>query len=224
MSNLSSSTLFHFTSSLDVIEKILDGGIKYGMFAEKFPKGKMAYFIRGISFCNIPLSMISEHVDWYGKYAIGIKRRKLREMGVSPVFYIHSGTKLFPSSKNVSTLINNPFLCYLKQYLGYQFHKTEQKYLKKSFIDEKEWRIFAGTPSIEKYDSMEALEERRKLKDDNTPTEEPLKVSLDMIEYIILESAADFGDFDDYLKSRFPEDRERFLPKVLFYSQIKKDF
>lgn len=105
MSNLSSQTLFHFTPSLDNLKGILSGGIRYGMFAEKLPKGKMAYFVRGISFCNIPLSMISEHVDWYGTYAIGLKRSKLREIGTSPVFYVHSDTKMFPTKERSRSLL-----------------------------------------------------------------------------------------------------------------------
>ena len=225
MSNLSSTTLFHFTSSLDVIRKILLGGIKYGMFAEKLPKGNLAYFVRGISFCNIPLSMISEHVEWYGKYALGIKRPALRSLGVSPVFYVHSDTKMYPSGKTAENdLLGNPFLCYLKQHLGYQYHKTKKKYQRKSFYDEKEWRIFAGNPTIDHYTSLINLESLRQKKDLVTPTVPPLHVTLDMIEYIILDSSSDFDAFDSFLKTSFPAERDSFLTKIMYYSQIRKDF
>ena len=155
MSNLSSQTLFHFTPSIDNLKSILSGGIRYGMFAEKLPARNVAYFIRGISFCNIPLSMISEHVKWYGSYAIGLKRSKLREKGTSPVFYVHSDTKQMPAGKGSKDLLRkNPFLCYLKQHFGYQYNRTEKKYRSKRFYDEKEWRLFAGDPIIENYSYM----------------------------------------------------------------------
>lgn len=225
MPNLSSTTLFHFTSSLDVLQKILLGGIKYGMFAEKLPKGNLAYFVRGISFCNIPLSMISEHVEWYGKYALGIKRPALRALGVSPVFYVHSDSRKYPAGKDaVKELMANPFLCYLKQHLGYQFHRTKKQYLRKSFYDEKEWRIFTGMPTIESYSSLIHLDNLRHQKALMTPTEDPLKISLDMIEYIILESHSDFKSFDMFLKTHFSAERDLLLPKILYYSQIRKDF
>ena len=225
MPNLSSTTLFHFTSSLDVIQKILLGGIKYGLFAEKLPKGNLAYFVRGISFCNIPLSMISEHVEWYGHYAIGIKRSALRALGASPVFYVHSDTRKYPSGKDADIeLLNNPFLCYLKQHLGYQYHRVKNSYLRKSFYDEKEWRIFAGTPTIDRYTSLVNLEGIRRHKDLLTPSISPLRINLDMIGYIILDSSSDFAPFDSFLKTNFPAERDNYLTKILFYSQIRKDF
>ncbi len=225
MSNLSSQTLFHFTPSLENLKSILVGGIKYGMFAEKLPKGHLAYFIRGISFCNIPLSMISEHVQWYGYYAIGLKRSKLRSLGASPVFYVHSGTKLFPGGKKAKDLLlNNPFLCYLKQHFGYQYNKTSNKYQSKKFYDEKEWRLFAGNPFLEKYSSLKNLEDIRQIKDASVPVEPEMKVTVDMIEYIILRKPEDFNDFDVFLRNQFGAEREIYLTKILYYTQISKDF
>jgi len=225
MSVLSSQTLFHFTSSLENLKSILSGGIRYGMFAEKLPKGKLAYFVRGISFCNIPLSMISEHVDWYGTYALGLKRSKIREMGGSPVFYVHSDTKMFPGGQGaISVLLNNPFLCYLKQHLGYQYHKSEGKYRLKKFYDEKEWRLFVGTPSIERYTNQTDLENIRKRNEGKAPVQVPLTILPDMIEYIILEKPNDFVDFDTFLKKNFPAQRDDLLTKILYYTQIKRDF
>ena len=60
MSNLNSETLFHFTSKLENPNSILLKGLRYGMFGEKIPGTKMAYFIRGISFCNIPLWQVED--------------------------------------------------------------------------------------------------------------------------------------------------------------------
>ena len=194
------------------------------MFAEKLPARNVAYFIRGISFCNIPLSMISEHVKWYGSYAIGLKRSKLREKGTSPVFYVHSDTKQMPAGKGSKDLLRkNPFLCYLKQHFGYQYNRTEKKYRSKRFYDEKEWRLFAGDPIIENYSSLEDLENIRVNFDAIVPAEPELKITSDMIEYIILEKPNDLKEFDDFLKNNV-NDRDNYLTKILFYTQIRKDF
>lgn len=226
MANLSSDTLFHFTSGLDVLQQILKGGLRYGMFAEKFPISKTAYFIRGISFCNIPLSMISEHVEWYGKYAVGVKRSYLREMGASPVFYVHSKTKMFPKGEDaIKSLLENPFLCYIKQHYGKQFHKGQNVYKYKKFYDEKEWRMFAGKSVIERYATSSDLEKMRKEKDKTEPLVNSLVLAPSIIEYIILEKPQDFVFFNSFLHRHFSSDeREILLPKVLYCSQILNDF
>lgn len=225
MSNLSSVTLFHFTSSLEALKSILSGGVRYGLFAEKLPISGWAYFTRGISFCNIPLSMISEHAEWYGKYAVGVKRSSLREVGASPVFYVHAKTKRFPNGNVVQkSLLDNPFLCYIKQHYGKQYHKSSGVYKYKKFYDEKEWRVFVGDPTIEKYSSLVDLEDIRIAKDKIVPEEKPLFLEKEMIEYIILEKQNDFPEFDSFLKRQFHKERDEYLPKILYYSQIRKDF
>lgn len=226
MPNISSKTLFHFTSSLDNLKAILSGGIRYGMFAEKIPiRPHLAYFVRGISFCNIPLSMVSEHVDWYGKYAIGLRRSLLREQGASPVFYVHSKTRQLPKGSNAASLLqNNPFLCLMKQHYGTQFHKNKGEYVFKHFDNEKEWRICEGPTHIEPYTTTDKLEKSRRTKDKNEKNYKALSIPVDSIEYIILEKPSDFDDFKSFIEKYSLEDREKYLTKILFYSQIKNDF
>lgn len=222
MPNLSSVTLFHFTDSLENLKSILKGGLRYGMFGEKLPIKSLAYFVRGISFCNIPLSMISEHVEWYGRYAIGLKRSAMRMVGVSPVFYIHSKTKTLPVDKK--GFEDNPSLGFFKQYYGSQYHKIARKYKYKSFYNEKEWRVFSGKAEIENYSDDPDLDRIRKKKDRTVPEVTPLKITDDMIEYIILKSPDDFMEFDEFLKDEYKDKREILLTRILYYSQIKKDF
>lgn len=225
MSNLSSETLFHFTSSLDNLQGILKDGIRYGVFAEKLPTRHLAYFVRGISFCNIPLSMISDHVEWYGKYAIGLKRSVLRDIGASPVFYVHSQTKSLPQGSDaVDKYKTLPFLCFLKQYLGKQFNKSEGDYKRKTFYDEKEWRVFSGKAEVAKYARLLELEEMRRNKEKKIPGVPPLRINVDMMEYIILEKPTDFATFDTFLKSHCAKERDSYLTKILYYSQVRKDF
>ena len=56
--------------------------------------------------------------------------------------------------------------------------------------------------------------------------EEPpkLKITADMIEYIILEAPVDLDPFKGFLKKAFADQYEDMVSKVLFYKQIRRDF
>ena len=233
MSLLSSYTLFHFTSTLGRLMSILEGGLRYSWVAEKLPTPGLAYLVRSACFCNIPLSMIGEHVEWYGKYAIGLKRRALRDRGASPVFYMHSDTALIYKRKDaMGKYADENFLPYFKTYYGAQKPSGSEKYKMKKFYDEKEWRLFVKPSEVVRYANLDNLEEIRKKKadaDQAGPTagnEEPpkLKISADMIEYIILEDPADLDPFKVFLKNAFTAQYEDMVSKVLFYKQIRRDF
>lgn len=225
MSLLSSYSLFHFTSSLNNLESILKGGIRYSWVAEKLPIRGVGYLLQSICFCNIPLSMIEEHVEWYGKYAIGVKRSALRAKGASPVFYLHSDSALLYKGKNAIDNYNKErFLPYFKQFFGAQFHPTRKSYSKKKFYDEKEWRLFTGNPEVVRYKDLFDLEQQREEKKSAVTTWKALPINPDMIEYIILEKPDDMTSFKDFLKKNFASQMEDMLTKVLFYSQIRRDF
>jgi hypothetical protein len=72
-----SHTLFHFTDSIDTLLSILQSGFWPRYCAEDFrwyneAMGYVSYPI--VSFCDIPLTRIREHTDFYGKFGIGMSR------------------------------------------------------------------------------------------------------------------------------------------------------
>ena len=214
MSVLSSFSLFHFTSSLNNLESILQGGLKYSLIAEKLPMRGVAYLLHSICFCNIPLSMIEEHVEWYGKYAIGFKRTALRSIGASPVFYLHSDSSLLNKGKNaIESYKNERFLPYFKQFYGAQYHPLYNAYKKKYFYDEKEWRLFAGEAEVIKYKDLEDLDAQRKKKNVSANSSKVLLLNPGMIEYIILETPDDLPSFKCFLRDHFPLNVEDMLTK-----------
>ena len=225
MSLLSSYSLFHFTSSLDTLQSILKGGLRYSWVAEKLPIRGIGYLLQSICFCNIPLSMIEEHVEWYGKYAIGFKRTALRAKGASPVFYLHSDSALLYKGKNAfNNYRQERFLPYFKQFYGEQYHPKYGTYKKKLFYDEKEWRLFTGAVELVRFKDQADLENKRLEKKNNTKDWKVLPIDPDMIEYIILEKPDDLAPFKDFLRKHFAPNVEDMLTKVLFYSQIRRDF
>lgn len=226
MSNLSSNSLFHFTSSYSDLESILKNGLEYRWVAEKLPTPGLSYLIPMTCFCNIPLSMIEEHVDWYGKFAIGFKRSALRALGASPVFYLHSDSALvYKGVKSIDKYKRERFLPYFKQFYGKQFHRGLLRYKYKKFYDEKEWRLFTGDPEIITYKDLIDLDNKRQAKKDSFPVAaKPLSITLDMIEYIILENRNYLPLFKTFVSDTYPGMVEDAMVKVLFYNQIRRDF
>jgi hypothetical protein len=99
METLSSNTLFHFTSSASYLVSILQEGFKPRYCLEDF---SMFEFILGkeftelavpmVSFCDIPLSKVKDHVGKYGSFGIGLtKEWGIREK-VSPLIYVNESS------------------------------------------------------------------------------------------------------------------------------------
>lgn len=235
-SNLSSYTLFHFTSSYDIIEKILTPssnnrikGFKFSKIYEKISGTKLAYFVDSISFCDIPLSMVKNHVNWYGAYAIGIKRKALKELGASPVYYSHSKTAGIPhnsKSKSLDFYKSSPwFTSRLKQVYGNQvFDNNGKLYFKKrKFYNELEWRIVGNVEQMEIItykNEQELIQYRQNILQSNLAN---IEVNIDDIEYIILEKSADLKSFITFVSKYYPDLQNEFLAKVLLYEKLKND-
>lgn len=222
MSNLSSYTLSHFTSSLHNLESILKQGLEYHTIAEKIPGRKFAYYVDCICFCNIPLSQIGEHLRWYGYYGVGIKRSFLKESGCSPVLYAHSNSPFFPKGNSLvakkayeSMLVTG----FIKRDMGKQVPKGKRKAVTKVFSDEKEWRIIKGTPRVYQVDNLSEMYALKQCHISN----QPIIISPNEIEYIIVPND-DYQAFYAWLTTTFPMSYVDYLPKILTAQQILRDF
>ncbi|MBQ8422446.1 MAG: hypothetical protein IJX11_09325 [Bacteroidales bacterium] len=234
--NISSQTLFHFTSSYNVIEKILSpssgqkiSGFKFSKIYEKIAGTKLAYFVDSISFCDIPLSMVKNHVNWYGAYAIGIKRSALKILGASPVFYSHSKTDRIPHNSNSNSIEffkSSPwFTSRLKQVYGKQvFENDGELYFKnRKFYNEREWRIVGNIEQMEVVsykNESELIQYRKQIAPSYLPN---VEVAIDDIEYIILEKSTDLPNFVSFVSTHYPTLQNEFLTKVLLYDKLKND-
>lgn len=96
MSRINSSSLFHFTSSKNVLFKILRTGIRFSYCYESFGKGK-GMAIPMICFCDIPLMRSLDHRSKYGDYAIGFNKEYLMSHSggqLNPIQYVTSPLNL----------------------------------------------------------------------------------------------------------------------------------
>ena len=164
--NVSSQVLFHFTKSLNAIKSIL----KEGFFPHFCPEYTLEqvdkeladaglppkYSIPMVSFCDLPLSLVSNHLNNYGNFGIGLKKSWGLHNGLAPVIYTHSKAKTRPPMSRLfhSSLAENKdksskdmeFLAaYSKPYEGPAWRDGKvQKNVR--FYDEREWRFVPPVP------------------------------------------------------------------------------
>lgn len=105
MNPISPSSLFHFTSSLEVLLKIITNGFRYSYAFERFSSELLndriydgvfnidsrssledcGIAIPMVSFCDIPITRTLPHAERYGKYFIGLNKGLLLTM-LNPIF------------------------------------------------------------------------------------------------------------------------------------------
>ena len=117
MNPISPSSLFHFTSTFEVLLKIITNGFRYSYAFERFSSELLndriydgvfnvdsrselencGIAIPMVSFCDIPITRTLPHAEKYGKYFIGLNKELLSTM-LNPIFnpvIYGSSTNLF---------------------------------------------------------------------------------------------------------------------------------
>jgi hypothetical protein len=182
---ISADTLFHFTKSRSNIISILQHHFNPHYCKENIRLASNAndqeFFLPMVSFCDIPLSQIHNHVAEYGPYAIGLTKEWAREKGIAPVAYIYPGSlfagcieKICNYSNTIDNILENDLLqlhdsentkvalqelrtnlnylrLNIKHYDGMQPSKNGAV-CKFKYYDEREWRFI---PSISLFTSRE---------------------------------------------------------------------
>lgn len=171
---ISSNTLFHFTKNLDNLKSILKNEFypHYSLESFNFVKNTPSKIaLAMVSFCDIPLSQIKNHIYTYGFYGIGLSKNWGNKKGLNPVLYIRKNSTIsislnktimglagFLETSEWHLILKNNLqfrksveafwhiIKYLKQYEG-NFSREKKEYKKVRFYDEKEWRYI---PDIKK--------------------------------------------------------------------------
>src|SRR3989304_3361018 len=109
MSILSSETLFHFTDSIIKLKSILKNEFYPRYSLESYPldpkeSSILEIGVPMVSFCDIPLSRVKEHVTIYGYYGIGMSKEWAEKKGLNPVLYLYNGSDL---SLNIKEMFIN---------------------------------------------------------------------------------------------------------------------
>lgn len=84
-----SNNLFHFTKNLNYLQNILLNGLFPRFCLEDVEWFDLSEHIAYpmVCFCDIPLSRISEHTDFYGNYGIGLSKNWGLKNRLNPVIY-----------------------------------------------------------------------------------------------------------------------------------------
>lgn len=150
---LSPSTLFHFTKRRFLMGILRDNfKLKYCLERIVDNGSPVEYAIPMVSFCDIKLSEIKEHIEKYGYYGIGLSKSWAIEKGLNPVIYLNSSSKFSTGIIGTSRKIINSsefssedrinianFIQYAKTYEGDLVRKGI-KIPNYRFADEREWR------------------------------------------------------------------------------------
>lgn len=206
MISISSHCLFHYTHTEGNLKSILEKGLMYSCIGEKIPGTHVMYLANAICFCDIPLSQISEHVSWYGPYAIGFKPQFVKSNGGTPVCYVHSASSFIkPKSKSTDRIKyfeQFPITPFLKQNYGKQRRYQCRKASFKNFYDEKEWRIVESNRWL--VFPFTNLQDKRQIVSDAKigVKRQYLTFTPEMIDFIILKERTEVVPFLNWLKSK----------------------
>ncbi|TQQ75601.1 abortive infection system antitoxin AbiGi family protein [Vibrio cholerae] len=197
-----SDNLFHFTRSLDVLKLILKNGVyprycleDFGWFGASDFK-HVAYPMS--CFCDIPLSRISDHTDFYGMYGIGFTKEWGLKNGLNPVIYLTEGGSVcemvkfyfnlnMPKGQQESEANEQLFtlLSHVKPINGTMYMGGMP--VEKDFYQENEWRY---VPKVNDLIFEEKFEEERDASNKNIEKHK-LEFTPQDIKYIFVKSDSD---------------------------------
>ena len=162
---LSPSTLFHFTSKEGLFGILADNfRIKYCLEEISHKARPVQIAIPMVSFCDIKISEISEHISKYGQYGIGLEKGWATTKGLNPVIYLNSTSNFCNNTIDAIRKINriksiesldkyhlSNILRYAKIYEG-ELMRGGQKIPNYRFADEREWRYVPEMTADPKFD------------------------------------------------------------------------
>lgn len=253
---ISSDTLFHFTSKFDYLASILKGAFYPRYSMELIPsKNRETGIVKKINkavpmvcFCDIPLSQVKDHINFYGSYGIGLKKSWGQRAGLNPLIYIDQDSILSDHIVDLSYQIFRPELKdwdeftelkakyheivrHIKPYSGNNIDRSSgteiENYI---FYNEREWRY---VPKIMNFDADDVYLDKDQFEDvkyRNSKNKEMEKNSLKFnptdISYIIVK--------DDFEIERIMEcieklgysysDTKKLISKIQTNHQIMNDF
>lgn len=229
--NLSSNSLFHFTPKIEYLKDILLNGF-WPRYCKEYGWGSSIDFaLPMVCFCDIPLSLIEDHTNFYGCYGIGLKRNwatKLKQ--ITPVQYVNYNSHLGSYIRRLLTKLKNNNLTYpeclplyyAKKISG-EVKNKKGKQITKSFYNEHEWRYIPKDLNQVPLLPLEKGKEQDLIELSKTID----KVGFDKtnIQYIIVPTAKKREELIQFIFNNYNKDEGILLiSKIMVLDQIKKDF
>jgi len=236
-------SLFHFTNSLRTLCCILKDGFwpRYCHEYIGWVTSELEFIsIPIVCFCDIPLSRLTDHTGFYGKYGIGMTQEWAVRNGLNPVLYISHDSTLFPMLK---ALFENPHpkvddskfwvmmsLGYTKPLAGKM--KRGEDTIDKSFYDECEWRyvpiIYEGAKYCYLVEPKEANDPKIvKKANAERRHDSMLKFKPEDVRYLLVEKTSDIPKIVDFINTKLGHfshnDLKVLSTKIIALDEIMKD-
>lgn len=238
-----SESLFHFTSSIQFLEKIL----KDKAFSPRFCMEDLTW--RGPNFdgsssdlafpmkcfCDIPLSRISDHTKFYGSYGLGMSKQWGEASDLEPVMYIRGDGKVSKMAEYMMSLyrgIDQEFRLNMKEHCAVMLRfikplkgkmDVNGKMVDKDFYQENEWRY---VPPYDSYLRRDKFELNKEIENQRA-ADYPLKFTPTDIRYIFVKQDSDIPGLVDFIidntKDCSPDDVKIMITKIISLDTIYCD-
>jgi hypothetical protein len=245
---ISSSSIFHFTKAKSALEGMLTDGfkVKYCLETVRAEFKDNCYAVPMVSFCDIPLSQVKDHINKYGPYGIGLTKEWARKQRLSPVQYVAAGSfhgsslklvinSMIPKDKSKWTDLSDSqravidLMRYLKNYEG-DLKRGAKPISNYRYYDEREWRYvpeFSDEfPMLVRGENYQTASQKSAA--NAHLSEIRLKFEPSDIKYIIVKSEGEVHAFVDVIRQakgkNFPmKDIELLTTRILTKEQIESD-
>lgn len=244
---LSSNSLIHLTSTLKALEGILSEcfRLKYCKETCDWQQERSILYIPMVSFCDIPLSQIKDHISSYGHYGVGLTKEWAIRNQLNPVLYMQKNSNLSKSYEKALSHISDietdnhetknayyqltDVARYTKNYEGDLERKGEVR-KNYRFSDEREWRHI---PDLDEkcaafYTDTEFADDNVRKKAADSISEMRLEFEPNDIKYIIIKDENEITDIINHLRSwagpKFTMQAvERLVTRIITSDQIRTD-
>jgi len=243
---LSPSTVFHFTSKEGLFGILADNfKLKYCSEEIGHNKKPVEIAIPMVSFCDIKISEISEHISKYGEYGIGLSKDWAVSKGLNPVLYFNNSSSfcsgMIDTVRKINLIKSIPqkdrynlsnFIRYSKIYEG-DLSRKDEIITNYRFADEREWRYvpeMKDNPGYlhwlvkNQYDSQE-----KKDTENNKLSDERLHFNPNNIMYLIVKEEGEINELIQHIrnvkgKNFTMNEIDRLTTRILTCERIYKDF
>ena len=254
---LSANTLFHFTKDAESLISILKNGFYPRFCLEDFTEtgnivaettNLQEMAIPMVCFCDIPLSKITDQIDFYGSYGIGLTKNWGIQSGLNPLLYITKKSLLNSHLVQMRAVFLNPIdgdnkhfihwietVSYIKPVQGKMYKGGA--FVEKVFYDENEWRY---VPVLHENGSAKGTKEYRLSKEhylDNiirTNANNELKDAVKLpfvltdVKYLIVPTQAEArllaNSMHDVMKTEAGSDINLLISRIITCEQVREDF
>lgn len=192
-----------------------------------------------VCFCDIPIGRITEHVDFYGSYGLGMSRDWVIRNGINPIAYYSKASPL--SSRFLDALLGASdikeqnqehtmqnclftMLAYAKPVFGTIFVKGSPQ--QKDFYLESEWRYVPDRTKVPHPLTKEHMDDKVK-RHDKKIRAAVLKFTPNEVRYIFVKQDSDIPPLINYMNDKLQHhsavDLKILMSRVISLEHLEKD-